>query len=356
MRRIFFIGCLSLLLVPATAQIGGRHVYDFLNLAPSARHAAIGGINVSTWDDDPSFAAQNPALLNDSMHQKLALSFVNYLADIGYGYAGYSHTREGIGSFHGAIQYVSYGNMQSADEYGNITGEFSARDLAVTVGYSRTLDRLEQGTLRYGVNLKVISSSLAPGFGSVGIATDLGAAYRSPEKLFSAGLVMKNLGVQLSSYVPGAAREPLPFEIVAGVSNKLRYMPLRFSLTFIQLEHPNLVYIDPNAPIEFDLSGNPIEPPNQMADRIFRHVVFGGEFLLGRSLRLRAGYNHLRRQELRANNRAGMTGFSLGAGIRLRRFAIDYGFSSYGLNSVFNTHQFSVRMNLKGTPTGAMGE
>lgn len=340
-KRLILGFAATILLIPAYGQIGGRHVYDFLNLSPSARHAALGGTNISTWDDDPTFAVQNPALLNDSMHKKLALSFVNYIADIGYGYAGYSQTFDGVGSFHSGIQFVNYGQMQAADEFGNITGEFGAQDLAWYIGHSRSWKQL-----RYGVNLKVISSSLAPGFTSVGLATDLGAAFRSKDELFTAGLSLRNIGVQLSSYNPGAATEPLPFEIVMGISNKLKYMPLRFSVTLVQLEHPNLIYEDPNAPIEFDLSGNPVDPPNQTVDRIFRHVVFGGEFLLGKSLRLRAGYNHLRRQELRSENRGGLTGFSMGAGIKVRMFAFDYGFSSYGLNSVFNTHQFSLRVNL----------
>lgn len=343
MRQILLCILLGTVSVPALGQIGGRHIYDFLNLAPSARHAALGGVNISTIDDDPSFAVQNPALLNDSMHKQVALSFVNYLADIGYGYAGYSHTFEKLGTFHSGIQFVNYGRMQAADEFGNITGEFGAQDIAWYLGHARSF-----GQFRVGANLKVISSSLAPGFTSAGIATDLGASYQSKDQLFSAGLSLRNLGVQMSTYAPGGVREPLPFEIVMGLSNKLKYMPLRFSVTLIQIEHPNLIYEDPNAPIEFDLSGNPIEPPNQTVDRIFRHFVFGGEFLLGKSLRLRAGYNHLRRQELRAENRGGFTGFSLGAGIRVRRFAFDYGFSSFGLNSVFNAHQFSLRLNLDG--------
>ena len=321
-------------------QIGGRHIYDFLNLSPSARLASIGGVNVSTFDDDINFGYQNPALVNDSMHQRLGLSFVNYLSDISYGYAGYSHTFDKLGSFHTAIHYVDYGTFKEADEFGNITGEFSAGDVAWIVGLSRSYKRF-----RYGANLKWIYSTLASGYNSMGVSVDLGGAYVSKTKLFSAGLVVKNLGTQLTTYVPGAEREPLPFEIVAGFSNKLKYMPLRFSLTFVQLEHPNLISEDPNAVPETDFNGNVIEK-NQTLDRIVRHVVFGGEFLLGRALRLRGGYNHLRRQELRSDNRGGLTGFSLGVGLRIHRFAFDYGYAAYGLHSAFNTHHFSLLLNL----------
>ena len=346
MVRYIWIFALCACPVLLSGQIGGRHTYDFLNLSPSARLASMGGVNVSTFDDDVHFGYQNPALVNDSMHRQLGLSFVNYLLDISYGYAGYSHKFDKLGNFHTGIHYVNYGTFKEADPFGNITGEFSAGDVAWIVGLSRSYKRL-----RYGANLKWIYSTLANGFNSMGVAVDLGGAYVSKTKLFSAGLVVKNLGTQLSTYVPGAAREPLPFEIVAGLSNKLKYMPLRFSLTFVQLEHPDLILEDPNAEIETDFNGNPIEK-NQTLDRITRHVVFGGEFLLGRALRLRGGYNHLRRQELRSENRGGMAGFSLGFGLRIHRFAFDYGYAAYGLNSTFNTHQFSLLLNLgkKKTP------
>lgn len=329
------------LLLPLQAQVGGRHVYDFLNLSPSARLISLGGFNVSTLDDDLNMAVQNPALANDSMHKHISLSFANYLLDIGHGYAGYSHTIDGIGSFHTGIHFVSYGQFQGADEFGNLTGEFSANELAWYAGIARSYKNF-----RYGANVKFISSTLADGFNSIGVAMDLGGAYTSKNKLFTAGLVFRNIGTQLTPYADGASGEPLPFDIVLGISNKLRYMPMRFSITLTNLDTPNLIFDDPDAPVELDFNGNPVDEGNQTLDNIFRHFVFSTEFLLGKAVRLRAGYNHLRRQELRLDDRGGFTGFSLGTGLRVKRFAFDYGFASYGVNNAFQTHQFSLWMDL----------
>ncbi|MEM7368479.1 MAG: type IX secretion system protein PorQ [Bacteroidota bacterium] len=340
--------CLPGILVGVYGQIGGRHVYDFMNLTPSARVLALGGVNVSTIDDDLNMAVQNPALLNPAMHHRVSLSFSNYLAGIRYGYAGYSRTFKGIGSFHSGLHYVNSGEMQGADEFGNLTGTFSASELLWILGYSRAWKQF-----RYGSNLKVISSTLAPGFTSAGLALDLSGSFQSKNELFSAGLVLRNLGTQLTTYTNTGGREPLPFEIIAGVSNKLKYMPLRFSITLTNLEHPNLIYEDPNAVPQIDLGGNVIPTRNQLPDKIFRHFVFSTEFLLGKFLRLRAGYNHLRRQELRSVNRGGLTGFSLGAGIRASKIAFDYGFSSYGISNAFQTHQFSLSIDLKSSKKGA---
>jgi hypothetical protein len=333
---------LTLLPVSLYAQIGGRHVYDFLNLTPSARVISLGGVNVSTIDEDVNFGYQNPALVTDSMHKHVSLSFANYLADIGYGYASYSQRIEGIGNFHSGVHYVSYGKLQGADEFGNLTGEFNAGEFAWVIGLSRAYKRFH-----YGANLKFISSTLATGYTSTGLAVDLGASYYSKDRLFSSGLVVRNIGTQLSTYTGTGETEPLPFEVIMGMSVKLKYMPLRFSITATNLEHPNLIFEDPSPQPQLDLAGNLIEPENVTVDNIFRHFVFGGEFLLGNALRLRAGYNHLRRQELRSENRAGLSGFSLGAGLRINRLAFDYGYSSYGANSVFNAHLFSLSLNLQ---------
>ncbi len=340
-RIILLILLIGVSALSGFSQVGGRHIYDFLNLIPSARIAALGGVNVSTIDNDVHFGSQNPALVTPEMHGRASLSYSPYLAGIHYGYSGYSHSFDGIGSFHTAIQYMNTGSMQGADEFGNFTQTFSAQELVWMIGGSRAWRGF-----RYGTNLKVISSSLAPGYGSWGMAMDLGGTFRSKDSLFSAGLVLRNMGVQLSTYTGTGSREPLPFEVVAGISNKLRYMPMRFSLTFIQLEHPDLIIDDPDAEVEVDLNGNPILPGPRIADHIFRHFVFGTEFYLGSFMRLRAGYNHLRRQELRGTSRGGFTGFSLGVGINTQRFAFDYGFRSYGIGSVFGVHQFSLTVQL----------
>jgi len=323
------------------AQIGGRYAFDFLNLSPSARVTALGGVNISTLDDDINMGYQNPALVNDSMHHHMVLTYSSHLADINYGYAGYSRTYEGIGSFHAGIQYVDYGTMTEADPFGNVLGEFSAGEFVVVLGGSRGL-----GPMRYGTQIKVVQSSLADGYTSWAIAADLGAVFESKNSLFSAGIVLRNAGVQLNTYADEGSREPLPLQLMVGISNRLKYLPLRFSITAIHLEHPTLAREDPNQPQEFDLNQNPIDLSPTFVDNLFRHLVFGGEFYFGRALRLRAGYNHMRRQELRPENRGGGTGFSFGVGIRINRIMLDYGYGSYGVNSLFHTHQFGLILNL----------
>ncbi|MEM6629461.1 MAG: penicillin-binding protein, partial [Bacteroidota bacterium] len=87
-----FFSLLFISLPNIYGQIGGRHVYDFLNLTTGPSVTAVGGVNVSTMGDDLHMAYQNPALLTDSMDNHLVLSYTDYLSDIGFGYAGYSRS------------------------------------------------------------------------------------------------------------------------------------------------------------------------------------------------------------------------------------------------------------------------
>lgn len=341
-KQLLLLGCMLPLLL--WSQIGGRTPFDFMRLNASGRIVALGGENVSTMDNDLHFAYNNPALLNDSMHAHLGLSVSNYLGDLTLGYAGYSRTSEKLGSWHAGIHYLSAGKFDGYDALGNPTTGYTAGAYAFIVGLSREL-----GPFRYGANLKYMWMTLASGYSQVtsAVALDLGAAYTSKNKLFMAGLAVKNTGVMLSSPVVGGTNEGLPLEVQVGFSNKLQYMPLRFSVTFTNLEHPNLIFEDPDRAPEFDLNGQPVEEPNPFLDNLVRHVVLGGEFLLGNSLRIRGGYRHLRRQELKALNRSGLAGFSLGMGMRISRLTFDYGFAPYGVSSNFNTHQFSILYNFQ---------
>jgi ADP-ribose pyrophosphatase YjhB (NUDIX family) len=76
-----FSCCLFLLsALHTSAQItGGQHVFQFLRLSPSARITALGGSQIAVQDDDPGFAALNPAALNPSMAGQIALQHLqNY--------------------------------------------------------------------------------------------------------------------------------------------------------------------------------------------------------------------------------------------------------------------------------------
>jgi hypothetical protein len=62
------------------AQVGGEHVYEFLNLSSSARVTGLGGHVIAVQDDsDVVLGYNNPAALNPRMHQELSFNYNFYV-------------------------------------------------------------------------------------------------------------------------------------------------------------------------------------------------------------------------------------------------------------------------------------
>ena len=338
-RGAIISASLVLLFQVAMAQKGGESTYSFLGLANAARVAALGGEVVSLQDDDINLVFHNPALLSPGMHNNLNLNYVNYFAGVNYGYASYAYSVEGIGNFAAGMHYVNYGIFDRTDELGQSMGTFRASEYALNLFYSRSFlgDKLTAG-----VNLKPIFSALEQ-YTSLGIAMDIGAIYNNPKSLTTLGLVVKNMGTQITSYT--GRRESLPFEIQAGITQGLAHAPFRFTITFQNLERWDLTYVlsDENEAL---FVGNDAEQSgfDMFGDKLMRHLVFGTEFLLGENFHIDLGYNYKRRQEMKVNARPGLVGFSMGFGFRVSKFHIAFGRASYHLAG--GTSHFSLTTNL----------
>ena len=312
----------------AQAQIGGSRIYQFLDLPSSPRITALGESLIAVKDADIALAYGNPAALDASMHGRIALSTNLYIDDIKHGSIAYGHHVDSLGlTLHGGIHYITYGDFIEANEFGDQIGEFSAKEIAIFAGAGYQLyDRLS-----LGANIKFISSRLES-YSSFGIAGDAAATYFIEESNFTATLAFRNFGRQFSTYA--GEREKLPFDIQLGISKRLKHLPFRFSVTYHHLNNWNILYDDPNSEEDVVIIGEESsDPGSQTFDQFFRHLIFSGEFLFGQTenFNIRFGYNHLRKQELSLNNFRSLAGFSLGAGIKIRRIKIDYGMSIFHL-------------------------
>ncbi|NJK97430.1 MAG: type IX secretion system protein PorQ [Bacteroidales bacterium] len=194
--------------------------------------------NVSLPDSqDLSTPFHNPSLLNRDMHHRLVVNYVNYFADVNYGYFSIAKKYREKENLAFGIHYMNYGKFTEAGSNGVKNGTFNAADYAFNIMYSRKLDSI----WTVGINAKPILSTYEK-YTSVGLVFDLGINYYNPEKLFSASLVLRNIGSQIKPYYENDF-EPVPFEIVAGITQKLRYAPLAFSITAHQLQKPDLTYV-----------------------------------------------------------------------------------------------------------------
>jgi hypothetical protein len=320
---IIFLLCLQF---GAFAQIGGTSAFTFALIENSARHTALGGVSIANTDDDPSAGFQNPALINQGMHNTASLSYANQVADLNYGFGSYSRSWDTASSFLFSIGYYDYGTFIRTNDAGDILGEFTAADYNFQVGYSKKYtDRI---TL--GVNGKFLYSVYEAYVSTAG-AIDLGAAYTDEDNLFTAGLLIKNMGYQFIRYDDNSPREPLPFDVQASISKKLAHNPLRFSLTLHNLHRWNNSYVNVNARNkEIDLESGTVK--NQelpFAEKAMRHVIFNTELVFSDNFQIRTGYNHQRRAELGPENRRALTGFSWGLSIGVKKLKISYGSAGY---------------------------
>ena len=339
----FLFGCATIL----TAQVsGGRAIYQVLDFSPSARITALGGSLITIADHDLPLAFVNPALLNKEMHNGLSFNHNFHLGSVNHSYFGYGrYMDKWNATVHAGIQYVGYGEFQAYDEFEQSQGTFKANELAFTVGASKQLYE----RLRVGMNIKAISSRMES-YNSFGLSADIGAHYHIEKSQLSFALLFRNAGFQISTYVEDN-REPLPFEIQAGISKRLKHLPFRFSVIATNLQRWNIRYDNPDDNANSEIIFGDTEAPEESTfskdvDNFFRHLIFNGEFLFGKNetVRFRVGYNHLRKRELSVSGLRSLAGFSAGIGIKVKRFRIDYGYSAYHLAGGLNHISFSTNL------------
>ena len=329
------IGHLSLM-----AQLGGTHVYDFLGSPGSARVSALGGSLIGVRDGDIAQVQQNPALSNDSMDMNVSLNHIFHFDGINEGMIAYGRSIDTFNlHVHGALQYLSYGTFIESDPIGNAIGEFKASEAALLLGASRKMNE----RIFLGANLKTLLANYV-GMNGFGMAVDVGLLYQVPGKNWTIASVLQNVGFSSNSFA--SASDKLPLNLQLAFTQRLKHLPFRYSITAHHLQQWNIRYIDPSSIQETDFFGEVIEQNEfkSQVDNLFRHIIFSGEFLFGQRglFNLRFAYNHLRRQELKVSTFRSLGGFSLGFGMHIKRFQLDYGLGFYHLEGA--TNHIGVRM------------
>src|SRR5210317_454596 len=269
----FFIVILFLCFSRSFTQTGGESTYQFLNLVASPRQAALGGKVFTNVDYDVTQALVNPASINWDMDNQLAVNYSSYLGGINYGTAAYAYTLDRRNqTFQMGVSYINYGSFDGYDENGMSTGTFSGNEAAVSFGHSR---QIGYSDFYAGGSLKLITSKLEQ-YTSFGFGFDAGVIYINEDLDFNATLVVRNAGMQITTYA--GQNEPLPFEIALGLSQKLQYVPLRWHLTFENLQEWPIGRPNP-ARATTDLEGNQTEEKVGFLNNVMRHMIIGAELL-----------------------------------------------------------------------------
>lgn len=341
------------------AQIGGATTYNFLRNAQSWRITALGEINITTIDYDPTTQLSNPASLNPLMSRQASFSTVVYPGGVNYGNACYVQDFGKRGTYGMGLQYINYGDIPQTDESGNIIrGNLPCNEINLYGGGSYRFGRIFSA----GMNVKFIGSWL-DSYHSYGLAADLGVSVNDTTHGIVASIVAKNIGGQLTPYSYGnGQREPIPFDLQAGFSVKFKGFPVRFHLTFHDLQRWDIRYSNPADAVTNSLLGDTTRTSKASAavDEFFQHLIVGAELNIKKVVFIDFSYNDQRRQEIAQASRRSLAGFAIGLGVHVKMITVGIALSPMPLNSTLaqftltvNTGGFIKRKTVPNPPKGA---
>ncbi|MBR6494502.1 MAG: PorV/PorQ family protein, partial [Prevotella sp.] len=145
MKKAFFTFALLLSAAFVAAQ-ESKTAYNFLRLPVSAHEAALGGENISIIADDASLIFSNPALLSNVADKTIGLNYMNYMEGVNTASATFNRVVGDKAAWAVSGQFLGYGTMREVDENNVQTGEFSAKDFALSGYFSYFLtERLTGG-------------------------------------------------------------------------------------------------------------------------------------------------------------------------------------------------------------------
>lgn len=282
----------------------GTKVYPFLKNGIGARPLAMGGAFTGLSDDE-SALYYNPAGISGLRTKAFAASYVNYFGDVNSGYLGFLYPLGENQTAGAALNYFNYGNFVGLDSAGNSIGDFTPGDLAFQLSYARQF----KGGFSLGISGKIIYEKLQD-YSSSALAADLGILYNFKNGRGRAGLVVQNLGFQISSFWD-APKEDLPALVKIGGSVHPVGLPMNVAL-------------DLGFPTDNDL-----------------FLSGGVEYLNLNPVFLRAGYSTFGKN-FKAGLESGkdnLAGFSGGVGVIVQKFQVDYAFLPY--STLGSVHRFS---------------
>ncbi len=293
MKTIWTLIYLAMGALAAAAQ-SGTSAYGFLDVPTSAHAFALGGTNPAIIDEDPTLAQQNPALLGPEIGMAAAVGYMHYLGDSNFGSAVFGKSAGELAAWGVGVRYLNYGSFEGRDETGALTGTFSAQDVVVGGTFSHIItDRL-----RGGINLDFVYSGYEA-YTALALSVDLGINYYDEERDMSLSLVLKNMGGQVKRFDTRYAR--LPFDLRLGWMQAIGRSPFSLTLTAMRL--------------------------TEWKGSVMRHFLAGVQYSPDSRFYAALAFNPAMRSDMEAYRRNALSGWSIGAGLRLKAFGVGVAFA-----------------------------
>ncbi len=195
MKKILIIAFFMILSITANADEfskSGSVGAQFLKIGVGARYHGMGEASVASVNDVYALY-WNPAGMTNINSSQMAITHINYLADISLNYIAYAKRVEGIGVFGAAITMLSMEDLEitTVDEEDGTGNFYSASSWAFQIGYARNLT----ANFSFGGSFKVIGEKIYRETAS-GFAFDFGT-------LLYTGFRSLRLGMNISNMGPG---------------------------------------------------------------------------------------------------------------------------------------------------------
>jgi hypothetical protein len=285
----------------------GTSAFPFLKINVGARAVGMGGAFTGLADDETSLY-YNPSGITSLSGNRYLLEYLNYFEDMQSGLVGYIHPLSDTRYIAVHINYLNYGKFVQTDTTGQVTGEFGGGDFAIAGTYAMKLREYFAvgGTARF-IYEKVQNYS------ATGIAFDLGAKYTSDRSRYTAGVMVQNLGFQLST-MGTSSKEKLPLLFRVGGGIRPQGLPLQL-VSDLVLPTDNKVVI-----------------------------ALGVEYLNLKPLYLRIGWNSFGSNYRVQGSSDSWSGISFGVGFDYRKMRLSYAYSPAA--DLGQSHRFTLTGSL----------
>ncbi len=335
--RHIFLAVLMLAVLPALKAQDGESAYSFLNIPSSTLAYGLGGVNISNISDDINAADRNPGLLGPEIEMQLGFNYMHYIGGSNFAGLCFGRAAGEHGAWAAGIRYFGYGTIKGADVNGVLTGEFSPKEMVFSGTYAHDISERWRG----GATVKFIYSTF-DSYNAFAVATDLGVNYYNPESDFSFSAMVANLGGQVKRF--NEKYDRLPIDIRLGLSKSLGSLPVIASVTAWNLTKWHLPYYDTGDGTQDDKPA----VKDKFMSNLFRHLIFGAEFVPSERFRIGLGYNYKTRTDMSTYKRNFLSGFSASLGLNVKNFGVGVAFAqphsgatTVMLNISTNLYEFS---------------
>ena len=337
------------------AQPASYTSFSSLSQGGSARLVGLG------WDalahpGDVSFSAFNPALLRPEHRNQIAITSQASLGGLRVGGLSYGlplparvkrpeaplaqwDAQRGLHGWSApswsaavGVDYLQTGLLEERDAAGELLGTFRAQEVT-----PRLAAAAHWKGFTAGLGTKLAMLTYGP-YTAQALALDGGLLWTIDSGRTSMGIVVKNAGRSLEYFA--AEREALPLDVQLTISQKLKYAPFRWNLTYTHLQRWDMRYVDPQLVSKDPLTGEVTVQDISFWNNALRHVHPSVEAQLGGRIFIQVSYDVRRQMEMRIPTRRSNPGLSFGLSLQTAKMSYQYGSAVYHVAGRLN--QFTL--------------